>query len=59
MVQITSTVVPAQVDKNARRINESKSLRGSIFKPRRRQLVLVLLYITFYHFILKGDDISG
>ena len=37
--------VPAQNDKNARWISLSRLLRGSLFQPRRRQLVLVLLYI--------------
>ena len=35
----------AQGDKNARCINWSKSLRGTFFKPRRRQLVLLLLLL--------------
>ena len=35
------TIVPTQVDKNARRIKLSKSLRGTLLKPRRRQLELV------------------
>ena len=39
------TIVPAQVDKNARRISLSESLRGTVVKPRRHQLVLVLYYV--------------
>ena len=37
-------IVPTQVERNARRISYSKSLRGTLFKPRRHQLVLVILY---------------
>ena len=47
MQWIFRIIVPAQVGKNARWISWSKSLRGTLFKPRRRQLVLVLLYIYF------------
>ena len=43
---ILVNIVPAQNDKNARGISGSKSLRGVLFKTRRRQLVLVLLYIN-------------
>ena len=51
---IWSTVVPSQVDKNARWISLSKSLRGTLFKPRRRQLVLVLLYSKTKTYIIHG-----
>ena len=33
-------VVPTQVEKNARRISKSISLRATLFKSRRRQLEL-------------------
>ena len=36
-----SIIVRTQVERNARRISLSKSLRSTLFKPRRRQLVLV------------------
>ena len=39
-------IVPTQVDKNARQISQSQRLRGTLPKPRRRQLALVLLYNT-------------
>ena len=42
-------IVPNQVDKNARRIIWSKSLHGALFKPRRSQLVSVLLYKRVHH----------
>ena len=38
------TIVTEPVDKNARRISWSKSLRGTLFKTRRWWHVLVLLY---------------
>ena len=41
-----ATIAAAQVDKNARWISWFKSLRGTLIKPRRRQLLLVLLYIV-------------
>ena len=45
------TFVPAQVYKSARRISYSKSLRGTLLKPRHRKLVLVLLY---FHRVMIG-----
>ena len=45
-------IVAAQVDKNSRLISSSKLLRGTLFKPRRRQLVLVLMYIIWQHIIM-------
>ena len=45
---ILYTIVPNQVDKYARIINKSKLLRGTLFKPRRRQLALVRQY-TIHH----------
>ena len=41
----TCIILPAQVDKNARWISLSKSLRGTLFKPRRHQLLLLLRFI--------------
>ena len=41
---IVSIVVPTLVDKNVSRISYYKSLRGTLFQPRRRQLELVRLY---------------
>ena len=41
---VHGTIIPAKVDKYARRICKSKSMRGTVFKPRRRQLMLVLYY---------------
>ena len=38
---MTRVVVPTQVEKNARGIGSSKSMRGTLSKPRRRQLELV------------------
>ena len=63
-------IVPAQVEKNARRISYSKSLLGTLFKPQRRQLVLVLLYIcecvyyalhcmSAYIYVSRGAEAGG
>ena len=38
-----TNIVPNQVDKNAHKMSLSKSLRGTLFKPRRRHLVLLAL----------------
>ena len=38
---IARTIVPEQVNKNAREISESKLLRGTLLKPRICQLVLL------------------
>ena len=38
------TIVPTQFNKNAHKISLSESMRGTLYKPRRRQAVLVLLY---------------
>ena len=40
---VYTNIVPAQVDEIARCISWSKLLRGTLFKPRRRQLVLLFI----------------
>ena len=63
-------IIPTQVEKNARRISYSKSLCGTLFRPQRRQLVLVLLYICecvyyalhcmgAYIYVSRGAEAGG